>query len=61
MGLVTQELNIPGVWEPCPGAIIANTFITLLEWDDYYLVGVINQTCAVWADFLKGVDACAKM
>ena len=49
MGLVTQELNIPGVWEPCPGAIIANTFITLLEWDDYYLVGVDHQSCAVWA------------
>ena len=34
MGLVTHELNIPGVWEPCPGAITANTFATLLEWGD---------------------------
>jgi hypothetical protein len=44
MGFITQELNIPGVWDPCPGAIIANTFITLLEWVAYYLVRVTSQT-----------------
>jgi hypothetical protein len=58
MGLVTQELNIPGVWEPCPGAIIANTFITLLEWVDYYLVRVTNQTCALcWATVIFACGA----
>jgi hypothetical protein len=59
--LVTHELNIPGVWEPCPGAIIANTFNTLLEWVDYYLVGVINQVRAVWAGTMIRVNACAIM
>ena len=44
MGFITQELNIPGVWDPCPGAIIAKTFITLLEWVAYYLVRVTSQT-----------------